>query len=106
MDVDEVNMDFLNAYVDTEADHTSINMGIQPQGLAEEAEVKVVSRATRRMTIICRIAQGRSGIRGIYYHKTSNDVADLYRQLFQLCIIQGQRNRIYFKPAWCWKETL
>jgi hypothetical protein len=90
-------MDFSNAYVDTEVDH--IDVGIQPQGLAEEAEVAVVSRATRRrMTILCRIAQWRSGIRGIYYHKTSNDVADLYR-LFQLCIIQDQRNRIYFKPA-------
>jgi hypothetical protein len=69
-------MDFPNAYVDTEVDH--IDVGIQPQGLAEEAEVKVVYRATRRrMTILCRIAQRRSGIRGIYYRKTSNDVADL-----------------------------
>jgi len=76
MVVDEVNMDFSNAYVDTEVDH--INVGIQPQGLAAEAEVKVVSRATRwRTTILCRIAQRRSGIRGIYYHKMSNDVADL-----------------------------
>jgi hypothetical protein len=76
MDVDEVNMDFSNAYVDTKVDH--INVGIQPQGLAEEAEVKVVYRATRRtMTILCWIAQRRSRIRGIYYHKTSNDVADL-----------------------------
>ena len=30
MDVDEVNMDFPNAYVDTEVDH--INVGIQPRG--------------------------------------------------------------------------
>jgi hypothetical protein len=36
-------MDFSNAYVDTEVDH--INVWIQPQGLAEEAEVKVVYRA-------------------------------------------------------------
>ena len=56
MDVDEVNMDFPNAYVDTEVDH--INVGIQPQGLAEEAQVKVVYRATRRrITILCRRAQ-------------------------------------------------
>ena len=36
MDVDEGNMDFWNAYVDTEADH--ITVGIQP-GLVEEVEV-------------------------------------------------------------------
>jgi hypothetical protein len=79
MDVDEANMDFSNAYVDTLAEVDHINVGIRPQGLAEETEVKVVIyRATRRtMTILCRIAQLRSGIRGIYYHKTSNDVADL-----------------------------
>jgi hypothetical protein len=76
MDVDEVNMDFSNAYVDTKVDH--INVGIQPQGLAEEKELKAGYRATRRtMTILCRIAQRRSGIRGTYYHKTSNDVTDL-----------------------------
>src|SRR5271168_265641 len=36
-DVEEGNMDFSNAYVDTEVDH--INVGIEP-GLAEEAEVE------------------------------------------------------------------
>jgi hypothetical protein len=47
-------MEFSNAYVDTEVDH--INVGIQPQGLAEEAEVKVISLAIRRkMTILCWI---------------------------------------------------
>ena len=42
MDVDKANMDFSNAYIDTEVDH--INVGIQPQGLGKEAEVKVVYR--------------------------------------------------------------
>ena len=36
MDVDEGNIDFWNAYVDTEADH--MDVGIQP-GLVEEADV-------------------------------------------------------------------
>ena len=38
MDVDEGNMEFSDAYGDTEADH--ITVGIQPQGLTEEAEVE------------------------------------------------------------------
>jgi hypothetical protein len=36
--VDEGNMEFSDAYGDTEADH--ITVGIQPQGLTEEAEVE------------------------------------------------------------------
>jgi L-2-hydroxyglutarate oxidase LhgO len=93
MDVDEVNMDFPNAYVDTEVDH--INVGIQPQGLADqEAEVKVVYRATRRrITILCRRAQrGVRDKRNILSQnvKRCRRLVTTAISSFQLCIIQDQ----------------